>query len=187
MKRWHRILLAALAIVVATGICEWALGRLPFGPDGRPGLWTPDVWSPSCSQRIADAYSFSHIGHGIVFFAVLWLVARRLRVGTRYLIAVLLESGWELLENSPLIINRYREATIAVGYCGDSILNSMSDILMMSLGFFLAWKMRPWASLALLLVMEAGCALWVRDNLLLNVIMLIHPVDAIKVWQSGGH
>jgi len=100
--------------------------------------------------------------------------------------AVLLEAGWELLENSPIIINRYREATMALGYEGDSILNSVSDIFMMALGFYIAWRVRPWMSVLLLVVMEVGCALWIRDNLTLNIIMLIHPIDAIKAWQMGG-
>ena len=100
--------------------------------------------------------------------------------------AQLLEAGWELLENSPFIINRYREATISLGYVGDSVLNSLSDLLMMTLGFLFAWRVKPWVSVAAVLAMEIGCALWVRDNLTLNLIMLIHPVDAIKHWQMAG-
>jgi len=178
--------LAALAVMGLLAVWEWGMGRSPFGPDGKPGLWEGDIWSGECSQRLADAYSFSHIGHGLVFFAGLWLVARRLPVGWRYLVAVLVEAGWEILENSPLIINRYREATMALGYSGDSILNSLSDVLMMSLGFFLAWRLPVWAGVLLFVAMEIGCALWVRDNLVLNVIMLIHPLDAIKTWQMAG-
>ncbi len=187
--RWNpqaRTALAALAVVGLLAVWEWGMGRSPFGPDGKPGLWEGDIWSGECSQRLADAYSFSHIGHGLVFFAVLWLLAHRLPVGWRYLVAVLVEAGWEILENSPLIINRYREATMALGYSGDSILNSLSDVLMMSLGFFLAWRLPVWAGVLLFVVMEIGCALWVRDNLILNVIMLIHPLDAIKTWQMAG-
>lgn len=180
------IALSAGAIVLALAVSEWLMGSLPLGPDGKFGLWEGNIWSGACSQRLADAYSFSHIGHGIVFFGVLWLVARRLPVGWRYLIAVVIEAGWELLENSPVIINRYREATMALGYSGDSILNSVSDVVMMSLGFFLAWRLPWWGSVLILLAMEIGCALWVRDNLTLNVIMLIHPVDAIKAWQMAG-
>jgi len=178
--------MAAVGIALLLGGIEWFLGRSPLGPDGTFGFWEGDIWSDGCSQRVADAYSFSHIGHGIIFFAFLWLVARRIPVGGRYLIAVLIEAGWELLENSPLIINRYREATMALGYSGDSVLNSVSDLLMMSLGFFLAWRLPVWAGVLLLVGMEIGCALWVRDNLTLNVIMLIHPIDAIKEWQMAG-
>ncbi|MFZ4774532.1 MAG: DUF2585 family protein [Terrimicrobiaceae bacterium] len=178
--------ISALAVILLLAGIEWSVGRSPLGPDGKFAFWEGDIWSSECSQRLADAYSFSHIGHGLIFFAILWLVARKLPVGGRYLIAVVIEAGWELLENSPLIINRYREATMALGYSGDSIANSVSDVLMMSLGFFLAWRLPVWASVLLLLAMEIGCALWVRDNLTLNVIMLIHPIDAIKEWQMAG-
>jgi len=175
----------ATVLAVTAGFERW-MGRSLFGPDGKPGLWEGNIWSSECSQRIADAYSFSHIGHGLVFFGLLWLVARRVPLRFRFLTAVMLEAGWEMLENSPLIINRYREATMALGYSGDSILNSLSDILMMAIGFFLAWRLPLWASVALLVAMEIGCAIWVRDNLTLNVIMLIHPIEAIKAWQMGG-
>ena len=163
------------------------MGRSPLGPDGRFGFWEGDIWSSECSQRLVDPYSFSHLTHGILFCGALWLVARKLPLRYRFVIALLLEAGWELLENSPLIINRYREATIALGYVGDSIMNSLSDIVMMSLGFLFASRVRPWVSVLAVLVMEIGCLLWVRDNLTLNIIMLIHPIDAIKTWQSAGH
>lgn len=163
------------------------MGRLLFGPDGKPGLWEGSIWSNECSQRIADPYSFSHISHGLIFYFFLWVTAGRQPLPLRYLIGLVVEASWELLENSPLVINRYREATISLGYCGDSILNSLSDILMMSFGFFLASKMPPWLSIFLLLVMEAGCAVSYRDNLTLNVIMLVHPFEAIKLWQMNGH
>jgi len=175
-----------LGVFVLTAILELAMGRTFFGPDGRFGLWEGDIWSAGNSQRFADPYSFSHIGHGLLFFAFLWVVARKLPVRHRLLIAVLLEAGWEILENSPVIINRYRAATIATGYSGDSVFNSMSDILMMGLGFLLASKVRPWQSAAILLAMELGCLIAVRDNLTLNVIMLIYPLQAIKAWQLAG-
>jgi len=178
------ILIACLAVALVA-VFEWSTGRLPFGPDGRFGIWEGNIWSSECSQRIADAYSFSHIAHGILFYAFFWLIARQQPVHARFLAAVLIESGWELLENSPLIIGRYREATMALGYAGDSILNSVSDIGMMTLGFLLAWRANPWLSFAVLVAMEVGCALWIRDNLTLNVIMLLHPFDAIKQWQMG--
>ena len=168
------------------GLIETWMGRSALGPDGRFGWWEPDIWSSENSQRVADPYSFSHLGHGLIFYAVLWLFARKLPRRQRFLIALAIEAGWEILENSPIIINRYRQTTIALGYDGDSILNSLSDLVMMSLGFLFAARMRPWISMALLLVMEIGCAVWVRDNLTLNVIMLIHPVEAIKAWQMAG-
>ena len=173
-------------MLALTAAVEWQMGRTPFGPDGRFGWWDGDIWSRENSQRVADAYSFSHLVHGILFFAALWLLARRIPVRYRFLLALLVEAGWEVLENSPLIIDRYRAATIAVGYVGDSILNSCSDVLMMALGFLFAHRVRVRTSVAAVIVMEVGCLLWVRDNLTLNVIMLIHPIDAIRAWQAAG-
>jgi len=175
-----------VVVLTLTGCIELAMGRSPLGPDGKFGWWDGNIWSSENSQRVADAYSFSHIIHGILFYGLFWLVARKLPLRYRLLIALVLEAGWELLENSPLIINRYREATIAQGYVGDSILNSLSDICMMALGFLVAWRTRIWVVVLAVVIMEAGCALWVRDNLTLNVIMLIHPVEAIKQWQIAG-
>jgi hypothetical protein len=180
------IIAVFVGILCLTGSIELWMGRSPLGPDGRFGLWEGNIWSGECSQRLADPYSFSHLAHGILFFGFLWLVARRMPLRGRFLLALLAEAGWELLENSPLIINRYRDATIALGYAGDSVMNSLSDIVMMSLGFLIAFRARPWGSVALVVVMEVGCALWIRDNLTLNVLMLIHPIDAIKAWQMAG-
>ena len=176
-----------VAALGVTGLFERWMGRTWLGPDGRFGFWESDIWSSECSQRLTDAYSFSHFVHGILFFAFLWVFAgKKLPVHARLLLAVLLESGWELLENSPIIINRYRQATIALGYNGDSILNSLSDVVTMALGFAFAWRTRLWITVALVLALEIGCALWVRDNLTLNIIMLLHPVEAIKAWQMGA-
>jgi len=179
----RQMLFAFIAVLAVTGGIELAMGRSLFGPDGRFGFWEGNIWSSENSQRLADPYSFSHIVHGILFYAGLWLGARQLPVRHRLLIALVLEAGWEILENSPLIINRYREVTISLGYVGDSVLNSLSDLLMMTLGFLFAWRVRPWVAVAAVILMEAGCALCVRDNLTLNLIMLIHPLDAIKQWQ----
>lgn len=178
--------LTAASILALLAATHWFMGRTLFGPSGELGLWEGDIWSSECSQRLADAYSFSHINHGIIFFAILWLIARKLSVSVRYLIALVIEAGWEVLENLPVIIDRYREATIALGYSGDSIVNSLSDVVMMSVGFFLAWRLPWWGSLLLLSAIEIGCVIWVRDNLTLNILMLIHPVDTIKEWQMGG-
>ena len=182
----RNLALAFLAVLALTGAIELEMGRSLFGPDGKFGWWESSIWSSENSQRFADPYSFSHIVHGMAFYAALWLMARKLPVRHRLLIALALEAGWEILENSPLIINRYREATIALGYVGDSVMNSLSDILMMALGFLFACRARPWITVAAILVMEIGCALLIRDNLTLNIIMLVHPLDAIKQWQLAG-
>jgi hypothetical protein len=183
-NRWT--LAAAVSVCAATAAVELWMGRLLFGPDGRLGLWEGNIWSSEQSQRFADPYTFSHTIHGMLFYAILWLVARGAPVRGRFIGALLMEGAWEVLENSPIIINRYREATIALGYIGDSVFNSVSDIFFAALGFLFAWRARPWATVAVILAMEIGPALWVRDNLTLNIVMLLHPIDAIKDWQMAG-
>lgn len=186
LKKYRYIVLGFFLILVITAGIELWTGRSPLGPDGQFGWWESDVWSSENSQRVADAYTFSHIIHGMVFYAFLWLVARRLPMRYRFIIALLMEAAWELLENSPLIINRYREVTIALGYVGDSVLNSVADVVFAGFGFFLAWCSRVWVTVLLIIVFELGCLFWVRDNLTLNVIMLVTPSQTIKEWQSEG-
>lgn len=186
LKQYRWIIGTFIAVFVLTAGIELWMGRSPLGPDGKFGLWEGDIWSSENSQRFADPYSFSHFVHGVLFYGFLWLVALKLPVRYRLLMALAVEAGWELLENSPLIINRYREATIALGYTGDSVFNSLSDVLMMAIGFLFAARARTWVSVVVIIAMEVGCALWVRDNLTLNIIMLIHPFNAIKAWQMAG-
>ena len=187
LKKHRFVILSCIVVLSAVAVIESLSGRSLLGPDGHFGWWDGDVWSSENSQRVADAYSFSHIIHGMLFYGFLWLVARRLPVKYRFLIALLIEAGWELLENSPLIINRYREATIALGYVGDSVLNSVCDVGMMSLGFLTARFTRVWVIVATIIVLELGCLWWIRDNLTLNILMLVHPVQSVKAWQSEGH
>jgi uncharacterized protein DUF2585 len=184
--RLSRVTLCVALIAVTTAAIELWMGRLPFGPDGRFGWWEGNIWSSEQSQRFADPYVFSHLTHGFLFYWFLWLVVRRVPTSSRLVGAVLLEAAWEILENSPLIIDRYRAVTISLGYVGDSVLNSMSDLLMAGLGFLLASRLPVRVSIAVVLAMEIGTALWVRDNLTLNIIMLTWPIDAIRAWQSAG-
>ncbi|MEI7709639.1 MAG: DUF2585 family protein [bacterium] len=184
----HRFVIISMIVVFGlVAAVEIYSGRSLLGPDGKFGWWDNNVWSSENSQRVADAYSFSHIIHGMLFYGFLWLVARRLPLKYRFLVALIIEAGWELLENSPLIINRYREATIALGYVGDSVLNSVCDVGMMAIGFLIARYTKVWVIITLILAMELGCLFWVRDNLTLNVLMLVDPVQSIKDWQSEGH
>lgn len=181
------IVALCVALSATAAVAERAMGRTWLGTDGHFGLWEGNIWSSEQSQRLADPYSFTHVVHGFLFYALLWLSGRGLPVRHRLVAAVGLEAAWEVLENSPIVIERYRAVTIALGYMGDSILNSMSDVLMMAIGFLLAWRLKPRASLATVVILELGLLLWVRDNLTLNILMLVHPIEAIKMWQSAAH
>jgi len=184
LTRRHWILI--VVIVLATITIEWWMGRLPFGPDGRFGWFESDIWSAAQSQRVADPYSVTHLAHGFLFYGLLFLVARRQPVAMRLLAAIALEAIWEILENSPIVIDRYRAVTIAQGYIGDSILNSVSDILMAAIGFLMAWRLRVTVSLALVVIAEILMVYFYRDNLTLNIVMLLWPIDAIREWQMAG-
>ena len=192
IKKHRFIILSAIIVCSFVGGTEYLSGRSPLGPDGHFGLWDNNIWGSETSQRVADVYSFSHIIHGMLFYGFLWLIWRKLPERLKgkfprkywFLIALLIEGGWELLENSPIIIDRYRSATIALGYAGDSILNSVSDILMMALGFLFARFSKVWIIISLIIIFELGALWWVRDNLTLNVLMLVYPSEQIKHWQS---
>jgi hypothetical protein len=180
-----RTWLIAIVIAAATAAILLAMGRPPICTCGEVALWEPSAASPRTSQMLADWYSPSHLVHGFLFYAALWLIARRSPVELRFLTALLLEVGWEILENTPLIIDRYREATAAIGYTGDSVINSLSDVAMMAIAFLAARRLPLWASAAILLVLETVPLLVIRDNLTLNVWMLLAPNDAIRAWQGG--
>jgi len=177
--------IVGIALIAAAVATELAMGRHPICTCGTIDLWVGSRDSPKTSQMLLDWYSFSHIAHGLLFYGVLWLLARRLSVEWRLLTALAVEVAWEITENTPLVIDRYRAATAALGYSGDSVLNSMSDILMMCLGFFAARKLPVWAAILLLVVLELVPLYAIRDNLTLNVWMLLWPNDAIRSWQAG--
>ncbi len=175
----------ALAILAAVAATEFAMGRNPICTCGSVDLWVGARDSPKTSQMLADWYSLSHIVHGLLFYALLWLVARRWPVEWRFIIAMLVEASWEVIENTPMVIDRYRATTAALGYSGDSIVNSLSDVLMMALGFFIARKLPVLTSILLLILLELVPLYVIRDNLTLNIIALIAPNHAIQAWQAG--
>jgi hypothetical protein len=183
-KQANRTAAQAAAIIVAAAAILFLMERPPICTCGRIALW--GAVGPDQSQMLADWYSFSHVIHGVLFFALLRLAVPRWPVGRRFVIALLIETAWEVVENTPMVINRYREATMALGYSGDSILNSLSDIGMMAIGFLIARKLPPWITVALVIAFELIPLFAIRDNLTLNVWMLLFPDPAIAAWQAGG-
>jgi hypothetical protein len=181
---WKVIAVAVIAIMAFTAAVELWNGRLLFCKCGTIRLWAGDIWSNENSQQFADPYSFTHILHGVILYALVGSVAgKRLPVGARLVAAVMLEAGWEMLENSSFIIDRYRATTVSLGYYGDSVFNSMGDICFMMMGFALAYKLPVRVTVIGAVLVDLALLLLIRDSLALNIIMLIHPIAAIKTWQ----
>ncbi|MDO6416901.1 DUF2585 domain-containing protein [Sphingomonas sp. BIUV-7] len=180
----RRTAAAALLMLAATAAILLAMGRPPICTCGHVALWHGAIDAGN-SQHIADWYSPSHLIHGLLFYAAGWALLRRWPVAARYLPALAIEAAWELLENSPMIIDRYRTATMALGYEGDSVLNSLCDIGFMSLGFWLARRLPVAASIGIAIGFELLTLAVIRDNLTLNVLMLVWPIEAVRTWQAA--
>ena len=179
-------LLASLAIVAVAAGVLYAMGQIPMCKCGTIKLWHGGRGDSEMSQHLTDWYSYSHVLHGIIFYWLLSIVAKgRLSVAARLVIAMGLEAGWEIFENTPFIINRYRAQTMSRDYFGDSIVNSVGDMLAILVGFLLAARLPAWVTVALLIATEVILLILIKDNLTLNVIMLIHPVEWIKQWQMA--
>ncbi len=176
---------AALAILACSAVLLRMQGRIWWCADGRLTPWTADAFGPHNSQHLLDPYSFTHLLHGLVLWAALSPLAGRIAAPWRVLAGLGLEAAWEVLENAPWVIERYRAGTAAVGYSGDSVMNSLGDIVVCGIGLVLAPRLGWRLSLALFVVTEAILLVWIRDGLVLNVLMLAYPIDAIRQWQMG--
>lgn len=185
-RRWHADVAAAMGIVCVTGLLEVAMGRSLAYRHGPIRPWVGEVHSDENSQQLSDWYTFSHIIHGALFYGATHVAIGPASLGLRAAVALAMEATWEAYENTDTVINRYRAATIALGYYGDSVLNSLSDIVACMLGFLLASRLRWWWTVAWVVAAEVVVAMVIRDNLTLNVIMLLWPIEAIKRWQSGA-
>ena len=179
-----RALFAPLLILLGAVLVELAEGRPLICPCGTVEWWGSA--GPRQSQMLVDWYSTSHLVHGFLFYAVLWFALRRRPVALRLLVATVIEAAWELLENSPMVIARYRQSALAMGYNGDSVLNSASDIVMMMIGFWLASRVPKWGSMVAVLALELVPLLVIRDNLALNIVQLVAPNDQLSAWQARG-
>ena len=172
-------------IVLIQVVSQYMMGRLWICECGYVKLFEPGVNTPGNSQHLFDWYTPSHIIHGFLFCGLGWLIMRKKPIAAKLALAALIEAAWEILENSPIVINRYRTATMAVGYSGDSILNSGMDMVAMIAGFFFAARVPIWLTVAVALVFEAVTAFVIRDNLTLNVVMLVWPIEVVKTWQAA--
>ena len=176
----------ALAIVALTAALLLAMGRPLTYRHGPVRLWSGDIASDQNSQQLADPYTLTHITHGVLLFWLVGLFGRSLPAGTRAVLAIAVECAWEALENTDRVIQRYRAATVSLDYYGDSVLNTLGDVSAAAIGCVLAAWLPVWLLVAGIVILEGALALWIRDNLTLNVLMLLRPIDAIRRWQSGG-
>ena len=181
----RRSRLNAVAVGMAMAIVLYLMGQPLWCRCGGLSPWSWDIWSSHNSQHLVDPYFFTHVLHGVVLCGLLYWLPRRLSEPSRFLTAVILEAGWEILENSPTIIERYRAATISKDYFGDSIMNSAGDLIACIVGYLLARRLGFRNSIVFFLLTELILLLTIRDSLLLNVLMLVWPVEAIKRWQMG--
>jgi hypothetical protein len=181
---FYPIVAIIVSVILMVAGLYWQ-GRVWWCKQGDLAIWSSDIVSAHNSQHFFDPYTFTHILHGFLYFGIVTFIFKEMPLRWKFFLVVVVECLWEGLENSSFVIERYRAATISLDYYGDSILNSISDVLSCIFGAFLAYKLKFWKSLALYILTEIILLLTIRDNLTLNIIMLIYPIEAIKVWQNG--
>jgi len=191
MKWYERVsvrtcFLVSVAFIAVQALSLFAMGQPPICVCGYVRLWGGIVSGPEMSQQLTDWYTYSHVIHGIGFYFMLWLIAPRAPAAIRFILALGFEVSWEIVENTPFIIDRYRQSALAQGYFGDSIINSVGDTIASAFGFLLAGTLPAWGTIALAISVELFTAYMIHDNLTLNIIQLIHPTDAISHWQTGN-
>ena len=178
---WLLILATVVLMIVQL---RWQ-GRIWWCNLGDYSPWSSDAWGSHNSQHLFDPYSFTHILHGILYFWLISLVFRKMPIVWQFFLTIFIASAWEVLENTNAVVEHYRTATLALNYYGDSIFNSFGDVISAAIGFWIAYKLRFWRSLALFLLTEIVLLFWIRDSLLVNIILLIYPIEAIKIWQGS--
>jgi hypothetical protein len=186
LSRTH--IAAAAGIILAAALAEYLMGHPLICKCGYVKLWHFDVQSAENSQHLIDWYTPSHIIHGFIFYGLLWLLSRwvPMSLGTRLVLAVAIEATWEVIENTDFVINHYRELTISLDYYGDSVINSVTDILFMVLGFFLAWRLPVFLTVVIAVALEVYVGAMIRDNLTLNIIMFVWPLESIRTGSRRG-
>lgn len=190
--KWLERTPAALCLAIAAGfialqaLALLAMGHPPICTCGNINLWHGNPSGPETSQHLTDWYTYTHVIHGIVFYFLLWLIAPRTSFALRFALVIGIEAAWEIIENTPLIMDRYRQSALARGYFGDSMINSVADTIASGLGVLLARILPIWSTITLIIVMELFAAYMIHDNLTLNIIQLIHPSETISRWQTGA-
>lgn len=182
-RRWLFPVVVIVLLVPLTALALWAEGRLFWCACGEFRVWVGDTCSSQNSQQLFDPYSFTHVLHGFLLFWLIALVFKNLSPSRQLSLAAILEALWEILENTPFIIDRYRAQTAALGYTGDTIVNSLGDLFCAIVGFQVARRLGYVRSLIAFLILEVVLLFWIHDSLLLQILMLIFPVNALKLWQ----
>jgi hypothetical protein len=182
-----RTTLIVAGIILAAALALYLMGHPLICKCGYVKLWHFNVVSAENSQHLIDWYTPSHLIHGFLFYGALWLLSRfvPLSFAMRLILAVAIEAAWEVIENTDFVINHYREMTISLDYYGDSVINSVSDILVMVLGYFMAARLPVWLTVTIAIALELFVGAMIRDNLTLNVLSFVWPVDAVLNWQQG--